>query len=90
MYLLADAIWAIGMTEAEDMAGIGTAVISMTEGGMTITGTADITMTGGEGDMTVTGMTDITITGIENTTKKKIPECTYQNLIFRMRLEMAG
>lgn len=68
---MADAIWVIGMTEAEDMAGIGTAVITMTEEDTTITGTTDITMTGGEEDMTVTGTADITMTGIEDTTKKR-------------------
>jgi len=70
LYLLADAIWVIGKTEAEDMAGIGTTVITMTGEDMTITGMADITMTGGEEDMTVPGMANITMTGIEDTTKK--------------------
>lgn len=65
MYLLVDAMWVIGMTETAGMAGIGTAGITMTEEDTTITGTADITTTGGGEDMTATGTADITTTGIE-------------------------
>jgi|GEM_PF-6892254 len=39
-------MWVIGMAEVEDM---------------TVTGTADTTMTGGEEDMTITGMADMTM-----------------------------
>jgi glycerol-3-phosphate dehydrogenase len=63
-------MWVIGLTE--DMIGIGTAVIIMTEEDMTVIGTTDITMTGGEEDTTVTETADITMTGIEDTTKKDI------------------
>lgn len=57
MYLLADAIWVIGMTGVVDM----TEEEDMTEAE---------DMTGGGEDMTVTGMADITMTGTEDTTKK--------------------
>ena len=62
----------------------GTADITMTGGeDMTVTGKANMTMTVGEEGKSITGTVDITITGIEHTTIKHATKTFWILAIFR-------